>query len=335
MKVLVTGANGLLGSNIIRNLKKRGIAVRAFVRPSANLLSLKGSSPDYFFGDISSYEDVKQAVKGCNYIIHTAAVTDQTLPRLEDYLGVNVGGTNNIIRAALEEKTRRLIYISSTNSIGYGDKEKPGHEGIPPMKPYTESFYAISKSMAEKKVLKAVNESGLKALILNPSFMIGPHDAKPSSGRLLLIGFRDKVVFITRGGRNFVPVEDVAAAACNSLTMGRNGEKYLLTNSNLSYREFYDIVDEITGFRRIKVLLPSLLVKATGIFGSLVSYSGRQVLLNYNNARILTVRNFYTAQKAVEELDFPQSSIKEAISKAIAWFRENNYIKDQPTVKKQ
>lgn len=328
MKVLVTGANGLLGSNIIRNLKRSGIVARAFVRPSANLLSLKGSSPDYFFGNISSYNDVLHAVKGCDYIIHTAAVTDQTLPRLEDYTRINVDGTNNIIRAAIEEKTRRLIYISSTNSIGYGDKNNPGHEGMPAMKPYTESYYAISKSMAENNVLKAVKESGLKAVILNPSFMIGPNDAKPSSGRLLLIGFRDKVVFITGGGRNFVPVEDVAVAACNSMTRGRVGEKYLLTNSNLTYREFYDMVDEITGFRRIKILLPSFLIMATGIFGSLVSYSGRQVLLNYNNARILTIRNFYSAQKAVEELDFPQSSIKYATSKAIDWFRENNYIKD-------
>ncbi|MDT8402901.1 MAG: NAD-dependent epimerase/dehydratase family protein, partial [Bacteroidales bacterium] len=262
MKVLVTGANGLLGSNIVRELEKRGLEARAMLRPNARLLSLKGCKPEYFFGDITKYEDLEAATRDCDYIIHTAAVTRQTLPGLKDYLKVNLGGTQNVIDAALKNKIRKLIYVSSTNSIGYGNKENPGTEEKPAMKPYTESYYAISKFMAEKEVLEAVEKKGLNALILNPSFMIGPNDSKPSSGSLLLIGYRNRMVFLTSGGRNFVPVEDVAKAACNALTMGRKGEKYLLTNANLTYKEFYDIVDDITGFKRIKIMLPSWLVKS-------------------------------------------------------------------------
>lgn len=326
MKILVTGANGLLGSNIVRQLLERGIQPRAMVRPNAKLLSLEGCDPDYFFGNITSSEDTTRAANGCDYIIHTAAITDQTLPRLENYIKVNVGGTQNIIDAAFNNNIKRLIYISSTNSIGYGTKEEPGTEGRSAMKPYTESYYAISKFMAEQKVMNAVMNKGIDAVILNPSFMIGPYDSKPSSGRLLLVGYRDKFVFLTNGGRNFVPVEDVAVASYNALTKGRRGEKYLLTNSNLSYKEFYDIVDDITGFKRVKIIMPAWMVKCTGLLGSLAARSGRQVLLNYNNARILTVRNFYSAEKAVKELDFPQSDIKSAINKALNWFRENKYI---------
>ncbi|HCC69670.1 MAG TPA: hypothetical protein DEQ09_00740 [Bacteroidales bacterium] len=328
MKVLVTGANGLLGSNIVRELLNRGIHARALVRSNANHLSLKGCKPEYFYGNITSPDDVIKASEGCNYIIHTAAITDQTLPRLKNYLEVNVNGTDNVVKATLKNNISRLIYISSTNSIGYGNIEKPGTEDLPAMKPYTDSFYAVSKSRAEQKVINAINEYGLQAVILNPSFMIGPYDSKPSSGKLLLIGYRDKIVFITHGGRNIVPVEDVAVAACNALKKGRPGQKYLLTNSNLSYKEFYDIVDEITGFKRIKIIIPSWLVRGTGLLGSLATYTGKPVLLNYNNARILTVRNFYSAQKAVKELDFPQSDIRIAISKALGWFRENNYIRN-------
>lgn len=327
MKVLVTGANGLLGSNIVRELEQRGLEARAMVRPNARLLSLKGCKPEYFFGDITLYEDLETAARDCDYIIHTAAVTRQTLPALKDYLKVNLGGTQNVIDAALKNKIKKLIYVSSTNSIGYGNKANPGTEEKPAMKPYTESYYAISKFMAEKEVLEAVEKKGLNALILNPSFMIGPNDSKPSSGSLLLIGYRNRIVFLTSGGRNFVPVEDVATAACNALTMGRKGEKYLLTNANLTYKEFYDIVDDITGFKRIKIMLPTWLVKGVGMLGSLASKSGRDVLLNYNNAKILTVRNFYSADKAVKELDFPQSDIRSAIGKALQWFRDNNYIK--------
>lgn len=326
MKVLVTGANGLLGSNIVRQLLKRGMQTRAMIRPDARLLSLDGCDPEYFAGYITSHEDVKKAVAGCDYIIHTAAITDPTLPRLSDYMKVNVDGTQNIIDASITNKIKRLVYISSTNSIGYGSKENPGTEEKPPMKPYTDSFYAISKYKAEQKVINAVSRNGLNAVILNPSFMIGPYDSKPSSGRLLLIGYKDRIVFLTHGGKNFVPVEDVAIGSCNALTKGRTGEKYLLTNSNLSYKEFYDIVDTITGYKRYKIIMPSWMVRFTGLLGSIGSYSGKQVLLNYNNAKILTVQNFYRADKAIKELDFPQSDIKIAITKALNWFRENNYI---------
>jgi dihydroflavonol-4-reductase len=326
MKVLVTGANGLLGSNIVRELEKRGLGARAMVRPDARLLSLKGCKPEYFFGDITVYEDLELAARDCDYIIHTAAVTRQTLPRLKDYMQVNLGGTKNVIEAAFRNKVKRLIYVSSTNSIGYGNKTNPGTEEKPAMKPYTESYYAISKFMAEKEVLDAVDRRGLDALILNPSFMIGPNDSKPSSGSVLLIGYRNRIVFLTSGGRNFVPVEDVAEAACNALSKGRKGEKYLLTNENLTYREFFDLVDDITGFKRIKIILPSFLVKSVGILGSLASKSGRDVLLNHNNAKILTVRNFYSAEKAFRELDFHQSDIRTAIRRALDWFMDNNYI---------
>lgn len=327
MKVLITGANGLLGSNIIRQLELRNIKARALVRENAKLLSLRGTRPEYFFGNITSKEDMLKASSGCDYIIHTAAITDPTLPRLEQYLKVNVEGTKNIIDAGIKNDIRRLVYISTTNSIGYGDKDHPGTEDKPAMKPYTESYYAISKYRAEQEVMKAKGESGLDALILNPSFMIGPHDSKPSSGKLLLIGYRDRFVFITPGGRNFVPVRDVAVASCNALTEGRTGEKYLLTNANLSYSEFYDIVDDITGFKRIKVIIPPWLIRGTGALGSLAAQTGKAVLLNNNNSRILTVKNFYTAAKAIDELSFPQTDIRMAVREALDWFRENNYIK--------
>ncbi|MFP4487970.1 MAG: NAD-dependent epimerase/dehydratase family protein [Bacteroidales bacterium] len=328
MKVLVTGANGLLGSNIIRQLEQRNIKARALVRENARLLSLKGTSPEYFFGNLISKEDMLKASSGCDYIIHTAAITDPTLTRLEHYLKVNVDGTKNIIDAGIKNGIKRLVYISTTNSIGYGDREHPGTEDKPPMKPYTESYYAISKYRAEQEVKKAVDESGLDALILNPSFMIGPYDSKPSSGKLLLMGYHDRLVFITPGGRNFVPARDVAVAACNALTAGRSGEKYLLTNSNLSYSEFYDIVDDVTGFKREKVIIPPWLIRGTGMLGSLAAQTGKAVLLNNNNSRILTVKNFYRADKAIKELNFPQSDIRVAIKEALDWFRENNYIKN-------
>ncbi len=327
MKVLVTGANGLLGANIIRELEKRHVHAKAMIRPEANILSLKGCNPEYFSGDITSEDNVIKASSDCDYIIHTAALTDQTLTRLKYYLDVNVNGTANVIKASLLNKTKRLVYISSTNSIGYGDKENPGTESKQAMKPYTESFYAISKQKAEEKIIEAVRYSGLDALILNPSFMIGPYDSKPSSGKLLMIGYHDRFVFLPKGGRNFVPVEDVAIAACNALKKGDAGEKYLLTNSNLTYSEFYDIVDSITGFKRKKIIMPSWSVRATGILGSLASFTGKPVLLNNNNAKILTIRNFYRADKAIKELDFPQTDIQTAVRKALDWFRSNNYIK--------
>lgn len=327
MKTLVTGANGFLASNIIRELLKRGYPVRAMVRKGSNMKSLEGITCEFFYGNIVNPEHVIKAAEGCTFVIHVAANTSQ-VPGYDDYVPVNITGTANVIEAVIRNKCQRLVYVSSANTFGQGTKSNPGHEGLPMSPVFKKSGYALSKAKAQEMVLAAVNEKKIDAVVINPSFMLGPYDAKPSSGKIIQMYFGKKVAVVPAGGKNFVDVRDVAAGACNALEQGINGQCYLLVNQNLSYPEFVRKLNENNAAKTRIIQLPRLILYAAGYFGSLLNLLHVPLQLNLTNAQILCTDNYYTASKAILELGFHQTPIEKSIQDAVDWFRQNQMLKE-------
>ena len=324
MKVLVTGANGFLAANIVRELLLRNFEVRGMVRAKADLRSLEGLTFEIIRGNITNNEDVEKAVTGCDVVIHAAADTSQRYSDAAPLRKVNVDATRFFVNASLKHGVKRFILISTGNTIDFGTKENPGHEGNPPGKLFMKSGYALSKIEAEAVIGEAVKNSGLNAVIVNPTFMIGPYDAKPSSGRIFKMMYPNKIVFIPKGGKNFTPVNDAAAAICNAIEKGTSGERYLLTGENLTYLEFLRIVRK--GKKTIPVLIPNWLLILLGLFGSLLRKIGIRAELSFNNAVILTRNDYYTGKKAIAELDMPQTLVPVAVSEAISWFKEHEML---------
>src|SRR5690606_40380940 len=125
---------------------------------------------------------------------------------------------------------------STANTIGYGIDETPG--SLPPMRwPFTRSLYARSKAAAEAYLLRQQDRIAIH--IINPTFMIGPHDSKPSSGRIILQAMQRRIVFYPPGGKNFVAVKNVARSIEKSIRLGKNGQRYLLAGENMSYLQFF------------------------------------------------------------------------------------------------
>lgn len=326
MKVLVTGANGFLANNVIRELNRRNIDVRAMVRPSANLNALSGLKYEIFTGDFSLKETAMQAVRGCNVIMHIAADTSQHYSKAFYNSECNIHGTKNLLDAAVNYRTDRFIYVSTANAFAHGTKESPGDETFPLRFPFTLSGYAISKSKAQDLVKRYSPEHGLSSVIVNPTFMIGPYDFKPSSGRMVTMMYHRKVIPVPRGGKNFVHVNDVSIAICNAIYQGRPGECYLLANENLSYSEFYTKMEQVSGKKYRQIVLNNGLMATAGFFGKIFSYTGYKTDLNPVNARILCEGNYYTGIKAVNELGLPQTPVNRAIYDALEWFGRNGYL---------
>ncbi len=323
-KVLVTGANGLLGANIVRELMHRGYDVRILARETSDLSGLAEVSFEKVNGDILDQGSVNMAVEGCDHVIHSAANTSQWPTSYAYYEPVNVHGTQHVIEAVKRHNIKRFIFVSSANAFGNGTKEKPGTElsefnGI-----RIGSGYMISKFVAQQFVLSEVEKSNLPAVVVNPTFMIGPYDSKPSSGKIILMGMRKRIQATPSGGKNFIHVRDAAIGTCNALTMGRTGECYLLANENLSYREFFALLNEVTGENPVSLGLPGFLLKGMGAGGTLFEKIFRKPApLSLVNARMLCLENYYSAKKAIEALALPQTSIETAITEAISWFRKN------------
>ena len=323
MKVLVTGANGLLGANVVRELNDRRYDVRILARENSDLTGLEGISYERIQGDLLDPGSVNRAVDGCDYVIHAAANTNQWPTSYAHYEQVNVKGTQYIIDAVKKHGVKRFVFVSSANAFGNGTKERPGTELSEFNGFNSGSGYMISKFVAQQLVLAEVERSQLPAIVVNPAFMIGPYDSKPSSGRIIMMGMGKKIQLYPPGGKNFIHVRDAAIGTCNALMMGRAGECYLLANENLTYREFFTLLNNITGETPFSLGLPGGVLKTIGVFGTfLEKFIHKPAPLSLANARLLCLENYYSGKKAVEALELPQTPIETAIGEAIAWFKE-------------
>lgn len=319
MLVLVTGANGLLGANTIAVLASMGIRVRGFLRNKNRypLEPLPGVT--LVEGDITEAESVLRAMQGCTHVIHTAALTNQGEFE-EAYYRVNVEGTRHVAEAARQCGVQRVVWVSTANTMGFGTKEQPGHESMPMSNAFSLSPYARSKWLAEQWI--AQHAKDLDNVTVNPTFMIGPYDSQPSSGKIIKMAWNKRILWHPPGGKNFVHVQDVAHALVAAMQKGIIGERYLAGNENLSYREFYKQVAHHTSTRFQLIPVPSWLLWLVGKIGDLLRILGIRTALSSANMHILCVQNFYTNVKSIQELNLNYQSTDLAICDAIAWWKK-------------
>jgi dihydroflavonol-4-reductase len=318
----------MLGSNLVRGLLEKGYAVKAFLENGRETGTLKGLDIEISRGDLLSCIDVRKAMDGCPYVIHTAAVTNVIPNRSEMIRRINIDGTRNIIKAALDCRVKKMIHVGTANSFGPGTRDNPGDE----TRPYSGRIYKLdymdSKRQAQDEVLQAVAGNGLPAVVVNPTFMLGPYDSKPGSGEMILAVASGKIPGYTRGGRNYIHVLDVAVGIINALEKGNPGECYILGNHNLSYKEIFSLIAEIIGVRAPRLYLPPALAKPFSVVAPALSMlAGTKPRLNLSMARISCDDHYFSSAKAIKHLDLPQTDIRIAISDCYEWFVKNGYIK--------
>lgn len=319
-KVLVTGANGLLATNVIAELLAEGYSVRGLIRNHSSFLYGQHSNLELVLGDITSSQDIQMAIHGCCCVVHVAAITSQHLCRYADYQQVNVMATKSLVEEAIKAGATTFIYVSTANTFGYGTKEIPGCEEFPMARLFGKSLYALSKLEGQAAALSYRNK--IRVVVVNPTFMLGPYDAKPSSGRIILMGYKKRLILYPPGGKNFIHVQDAAKGVVKSIEKGKNGEAYLLANENLSYRDFFRKLANRTGRHHILIRIPRPLLLVAGGIGSLLRFFGVKTELSLTNMRILCINNFYSSKKAQKELQIqrPLLSIEKAIDDYLEWF---------------
>ena len=326
-KVLVTGANGLLGSHIVRELLKRHYNVIVLVRKGSNLRALKGLNIELFYGQMTQRKDVLSAAGDCNFLIHSAAKTSPKPSDVKAFKTANIKSTEHCIEASKKYHLKRFVFVSTANTLGNGTKENPGSEEKPFMPWLKNSGYAYSKFIAQEMVLNETQNSNLDAVVVNPTFIIGENDVKPSSGQIFSHIVGKPVAFYPPGGKNFVDTEAAAIGVVSAMEKGKRGECYLLAGENLTYKEFYKMTAEIVRQNPVMISIPQFILMTLGYLGDFSEKVLKiPVRLSKVNARMLCENNFYTPQKAMKELDLPLVSARESAKKAIDWFRRNNYF---------
>lgn len=328
-QILVTGPDGVLGSNLVRELLSRDYQVSVMLEPGKDPLTLQDLPITRYYGNILNPEDLQKAFQGKNIVFHCAASTSVFPARNEIVNKVNIEGTKNVISACLANNIERLIYVGTANSFGFGEEiNKPGNEenGYKSLKYGLD--YMDSKYYAQQEILKAVKENNLPAIIINPTFMIGPYDSRPSSGAMILAIHNGKVPGYTTGGKNYIAVKDVAHAMANAITMGRVGECYIAGNYNLGYKEAFGLIAKTIGGKAPKRKLSNFITIA---YGSVNSFFAK--IFKYNPAvtkelaTISTHHHYYNSEKAQKELGLRQTPLEVAIKECYDWFDQNGYLK--------
>ena len=323
-RTLVTGATGLLGNNVVRMLLGRGGAVRVLVRATSDPRPLRGLDVETVTGDITDPASVRRACQSVSTVIHSAGYVQLGRSRLDQHRRINVEGTRHVAEAA-KAAGARLLHVSSCDALGVARGGAVTDEETPLSKPLPVP-YVLTKRAAEQLVLEHVAD-GLDGVIVNPAFMLGPWDWRPSSGRMLLEVARGRAHFAPRGSLSICDVRDVAQGILAAVDRGRSGRRYILAGVTMSYLEAWRLFAEVAGSRRPLASAGPVMLLVAGRAGDLRTWwTGQEP--DVNSAAIALARRpkNYSSRRASAELGYQTRPVEETTGDAWTWFREYGYV---------
>lgn len=320
---LVTGSTGLVGNNVVRQLLAQGHSVRVLTRKTADPRPLDGLDVEEMQGDIRDSDSVCRACDGAAVVVHAAGYVRIGRSHLDLHRAINVEGTRNVAQA-VRRYGGRLIHVSSSDALGLGTLKEPADEDSP-LAEHGDCCYTITKREAEQVIREEIAQ-GLHAVIVNPGFMLGPWDWKPSSGRMLLEVARGKAWLAPDGHFSVGDVRDVAAGILAAVDRGQAGRNYLLTGQTLSYLEAFQLFAQVTGGRRPLGNPGPILSTVAGWFGDLATrLTGRESDVNSAAIRVARLPKSYSSRRARQELGYTTRSVEDSVRDTWAWFQEYGY----------
>lgn len=327
MKTFVTGATGFIGASIVRELLNDGREVRVLVRSTSNLANLKGLDVEIWKGDLLDTSRLRQGLRGCDVLYHAAADYRLWTRNPDEMYRTNVGGTTAVLEAALEGNVSRVVYTSSVGTLGNPGDGTSGTEDTHVSLSDMVGPYKKSKFLAEREAERFIAR-GLPLVIVNPSTPVGPWDVKPTpTGKIIVDFLKRKMPAYLDTGLNLIAVEECARGHILAEQKGHPGRKYILGNTNLSLREIFSMLQEITGIPAPKVRLPYVpVLMAAWLNEGFSRISGREPLIPLAGVRMAAHHMYFDSTRAVQELGLPQTPVLEALERAVEWFRMNGYV---------
>ena len=329
MKAAITGASGLVGGNLALELLRQGHEVRAIRRSVASTKHLGGEPIEWVDGDLDDVAALTAAFRGADVVFHCAALVSILRDVTPALTRANVDGTRNVIAAVRAANVARLVHCSTVGAVGLTETGKPCTEqarwnfaehGL-------DDGYVTTKRRAEDVVEQAVR-AGLDAVVVNPTYMLGPYDAKPSSGKMILGVIERQAPGFSTGRNNFVDVRDVARGMVLAWQKGATGQRYILGGDNLSYEDAFARIARVAGVPPLTWRVPYVAALAVGLAGDVQHWvTGKEPLITSNSVRWAYCSTFqFSSAKAERELGYVHGPIEPAIADAIAWFRAHGML---------
>lgn len=241
---LVTGATGLLGSHLIKQLIEKGKNIKALYRSEASRTSagINNVLVEWVQGDILDIPSLEDAMINVDEVYHCAALVSFSPKRKKDLNKINVEGTANVVNACINAGVRKLVHVSSVAALGRIREDVPIDETMNWTEETSNSEYGRTKYLAEMEVWRGIAE-GLDAVMVNPVIILGAGDWEKGSSEIFKSVY-DEFPWYADGVTGFVDAQDVARAMIMLMESDLTAQRYILSAANKSYKEIFDLIAE-------------------------------------------------------------------------------------------
>jgi len=323
--ILIIGGSGFIGANLIKRLYNQKCKIVVFAKNTDHLF-LNGLKIKRIKGDVRNYDSVLKAVKGCEYVYHLAACSLNTQKDKEKIFGVNVLGTENVMRACLACNVKKVVHVSSSAVFGFSKSKKTKLNEKDNLD-FKDNLYAQSKKLGEDMVRFYVNK-GLNATIVNPSYVIGAGEIDSARFVLYQSIANGRIKLVFPGGGGNVAVEDLVEGMLLALKSGKAGERYILSTNNVSLYHFYNLVARLLKRPKIKIKIPRILYYPMYGLGLILKQTMKNSALTPETVRWHFNFKYFDNYKAKKELGWkPKIRLEESIKRTIKYYKAIGLIK--------
>ncbi|MET3133687.1 dihydroflavonol-4-reductase [Oxalobacteraceae bacterium GrIS 1.11] len=322
MRVFMTGASGFVGLNIVEALLGAGHEVHCFIRPGARRQFLERLPVRLITGSLDQGAQLADAMRGADAVIHTAGQTSTNWNDIDALRAANLDSTAAILRAARACGVARIVYTSSSATIGSSGEPNGADETAPLDGWRASSPYAQTKLAAEALLAAPLN--GPACIILNPTEVIGAYDHTLQWGRIVLAVATAQLPFVPPGAGTFCPAHAVGAAHVAALTRGQHGQRYLLGGHNLSFADFFAAIGAVTG-----CAVSARDTRPYAVQRRLARQQerlGLPVAVDSYRMRVFGGRHFFNDGKARAELGYRAPPLASAIEECYRWYQANGFL---------
>lgn len=325
-RILVTGATGFIGSNLVKKLHNGKNDVTIFAGNTYHPF-LKGLKIKRIQGDVRDYKAVLMAINGSDHVYHLAACSLKMLKDKDEIFGVNVDGTENVMKACLDSNVKKVVHVSSSSALGFSKNEKRKLNENDYLD-FKDQLYGQSKKLGEDKVKEFVAK-GLNATIVLPPYVIGAGEIDTARFGLFKSIAIGRIKFAYPGGGGTVAVEDLVEGLILAMKKGRAGERYILSNENSSYFERYNLIASILKKPKIRIKLPRITYYPMYLLGAILPIILKNPPINTETIRWSYNFRYFDSSKARKELGWqPRIPLEESFKNAIKYYKKIGVLKD-------
>ena len=328
MRAFITGASGLIGTNLVHELVARGVGVRGIVRRARPIHGVRDAELQLSVGDVlDPPEALAGPMRGCELLFHVATPFA--------YSGIDAGdlertatvGTRNVLTAAATAGVRRVVVTSSSVVFGSSGEPIPRDETLAPEAGFVEPGYARAKVKQAELALTEGAALGLEVVLVCPTMSLGcPTTSLGPSNAIVVAYLSDPLRMTYPGGCNLVSVQDIARGHWLAAQRGEPGHSYLLGSENLHWHEIHALIAELCGVERPAIEINHSAAYLAATYEELRARLQRREPLTTRTQARMVGRYYWYSHARAGQLGYAPRPARAALAEACACLAASTHV---------